>query len=256
MLKVEELTKVYDRGRKGSTDAVKAVDGVSFQCDPGEIFGLLGPNGAGKTTTLRCISTLIKPTGGNVYIDSFNVLQHEKTIRSKIGFLTSDMKLDGFFTPDYMMDYFGRLNKMPGDEIDRMKELLFRELQMTDFVNRKIEKLSTGMKQKTAIAISLVHDPEVIVFDEPTNGLDVITSKSVTDFLQRQAGYGKTVLISTHVMSIAEKLCSRFGILVKGQIKELGTLNEILERNSTDSLEEVFFGYVLPGEGAEVNDAQ
>jgi sodium transport system ATP-binding protein len=112
------------------------------------------------------------------------------------------------------------------------------------------------MKQKTAIAISLVHDPEVIVFDEPTNGLDVITSKSVTDFLQRQADYGKTVLISTHVMSIAEKLCSRFGILVKGQIKELGTLGEILDRNSTDSLEEVFFGYVLPGEGAEVNDAQ
>lgn len=255
MLRVEELTKVYEKGGRGSSETVRAVDGVSFQCTPGEIFGLLGPNGAGKTTTLRCISTLIKPTSGNVLIDRYNVLEHEKRIRSMIGFLTSDMKLDGFFTPGYMMDYFGRLNKMSGADISRMKDLLFSELQMTDFVDKKIDKLSTGMKQKTAIAISLIHDPEVIVFDEPTNGLDVITSKSVTDFLRKQAKNGKTVLISTHIMSIAEKLCSRFGILVKGQIKELGTLNQILQRNGTDSLEEVFFGYVLPGEDTEVHRA-
>ena len=255
MLRVEELTKVYEKGGRGSSETVRAVDGVSFQCSPGEIFGLLGPNGAGKTTTLRCISTLIKPTSGNVFIDRYDVLEHEKRIRSMIGFLTSDMKLDGFFTPGYMMDYFGRLNKMSGDDISRMKDLLFTELQMTDFVDKKIEKLSTGMKQKTAIAISLIHDPDVIVFDEPTNGLDVITSKSVTDFLRKQAQNGKTVLISTHIMSIAEKLCSRFGILVKGQIKELGTLRQILQRNGTDSLEEVFFGYVLPGEDTEVHRA-
>lgn len=255
MLRVQDLTKVYEKGGRGSTGTVRAVDGVSFECCPGEIFGLLGPNGAGKTTTLRCISTLIKPTGGNVFIDGYNVLEHEKTIRSKIGFLTSDMKLDGFFTPGYMMDYFGSLNKMGRDEISRMKEILFRELQMTEFVNRKIEKLSTGMKQKTAIAISLVHDPEVIVFDEPTNGLDVITSKSVTDFLRGQSREGKTVLISTHIMTVAEKLCDRFGILVKGRIREMGTLRQILDRHSTDSLEEVFFGYVLPEEGEEAGHA-
>lgn len=248
-MRVLELTKVYEQGKRGSAVTVRAVDGVSFECGPGEIFGLLGPNGAGKTTALRCISTLIKPTGGNVFIDQYNVLEHEKTIRSKIGFLTSDMKLDGFFTPGYMMDYFGSLNKMGKDEIARMKDLLFRELRMTEFVNRKIDRLSTGMKQKTAIAISLVHDPEVIVFDEPTNGLDVITSKSVTDFLRRQSREGKTVLISTHIMTVAEKLCDRFGILVKGRIREMGTLRQILDRHSTDSLEEVFFGYVLPEEG-------
>jgi sodium transport system ATP-binding protein len=256
VLRVEDLTKVYEKGRRGSKEIVRAVEDVSFECNPGEIFGLLGPNGAGKTTTLRCISTLIKPTSGNVYIDRYNVLEHEKTIRSKIGFLTSDMKLDGFFTPSYMMDYFGGLNKMAREEIGRMKDLLFEELQMTDFVDKKIDKLSTGMKQKTAIAISLIHDPEVIVFDEPTNGLDVITSKSVTDFLRKQAGNGKTVLLSTHIMSIAEKLCSRFGILVKGEIKELGTLKHILDRNSTESLEDVFFGYVLPEGGSEAGHAQ
>ncbi len=253
LLRVEDLTKVYEKGRRGSRDTVKAVDGVSFECSPVEIFGLLGPNGAGKTTTLRCISTLIKPTSGNIFIDRFSVLEDEKSIRSKIGFLTSDMKLDGFFTPAYMMDYFGRLNKMAREDIARMKELLFSELQMKDFVDKKIDKLSTGMKQKTAIAISLIHDPDVIVFDEPTNGLDVITSKSVTDFLEKQAKAGKTVLVSTHIMSVAEKLCHRFGILVKGEIKELGTLSDILKRNSTDSLEEVFFGYILPDREEERN---
>lgn len=255
MLRVEELTKTYEKGRRGTSELVRAVDGVSFQCVPGEIFGLLGPNGAGKTTTLRCISTLIKPSGGNVYIDEANVLEHEKTIRSKIGFLTSDMKLDGFFTPSYMMDYFGSLNKMDREEIARMKGILFRELQMTDFVNKKIDKLSTGMKQKTAIAISLVHDPQVIVFDEPTSGLDVITSKSVTDFLRKKAEEGRTILISTHIMNVAEKLCDRFGILVKGRIRDMGTLREILHRHSSDSLEEVFFGYVLPEGGSEVAHA-
>jgi len=256
LLQVENLTKVFKNRKKGGgSEVVEAVKAISFQCLPGEIFGLLGPNGAGKTTTLRCISTLIKPTGGNVFIDRFNVIDNEKEIRARIGFLTSDMKLDGFFTPDYMMDYFGRLNKMDKAYISRMKDLLFTELQMTDFVHKKIDKLSTGMKQKTAIAISLIHDPDVIVFDEPTNGLDVITSKSVTDFLLKQSKEEKTVLISTHIMHVAEKLCNRFGILVGGEIKELGSLDQILSRNSTESLEDVFFGYVLPDAQREVQHA-
>ncbi|MBD3276879.1 MAG: ATP-binding cassette domain-containing protein, partial [Candidatus Aegiribacteria sp.] len=181
--------------------------------------------------------------------------EDEKEIRSRIGFLTSDMKLDGFFTPDYMMGYFGRLNKLSPEKIDRMKETLFRELQMEEFTGKKIEKLSTGMKQKTAIAISLVHDPDVIVFDEPTNGLDVVTSKSVTDFLKRQASIGKTVLISTHIMNVAEKLCHRFGILVEGEIKDLGSLNSILKNHSSRHLEDVFFGYILPDDGGEAAHA-
>lgn len=246
MLSVENLCKTFVNRKKGKTERVQAVKDVSFQCRPGEIFGLLGPNGAGKTTTLRCISTLIKPTSGDVHIDQYSVLKNEKEIRSRLGFLTSDMKLDGFFTPDYMMDYFGRLNKMDKINIDRMKRQLYSELQMEDFITKKIDKLSTGMKQKTAIAISLIHDPDVIVFDEPTNGLDVITSKSVTDFLLKQAEAGKTVLISTHIMTEAEKLCDSFGILVDGEIKELGTLKHILSSSSADNLEDLFFSYILP----------
>jgi sodium transport system ATP-binding protein len=246
VLRVENLSKEFHNGRGNRFNIVKAVSNLSFQCKSGEIYGLLGPNGAGKTTTLRCLATLIKPTSGNAWIDNCNVLEHGQVFRSKIGFLTSDMKLDGYFSPDYMLNWFGRLNKMQDCEIEKRKRKLFSDLQMTDFIHRKIDKLSTGMKQKTAIAISLIHDPDVIIFDEPTNGLDIITSKAVTDFLQSCAATGKTVILSTHIMTIAEKLCNRFGILVEGEMKQEGTLSEIIENSSGRSLEEVFFSYILP----------
>lgn len=248
MLRVDGLYKVFRNGRGGSARETVAVNDLSFKCSPGEIYGLLGPNGAGKTTTLRCLSTLIKPTSGNVWIDEYNVLDHGQAFRSKIGFLTSDMKLDGYFTPDYMLNWFGQLNKMEEGQIEARKRILFKDLQMEDFIHRRIDDLSTGMKQKTAVAISLVHDPEVIIFDEPTNGLDVITSKAVTDFLAACAKDGKTVVVSTHIMTIAEKLCHRFGILVKGELKEEGTLNEIIHKGAGNTLEEVFFSHILPGE--------
>jgi len=165
-------------------------------------------------------------------------------VRSIIGFLTSDMKLDGFFTPDYMMDYFGRLNKMSPEDIAERKEVLIKELHMEEFRNKKIDKLSTGMKQKTSIAISLIHNPDVIIFDEPTNGLDVVTAKNVTDFLKKYAREGKTVLISTHIMGVAEQICDKIGILIEGLIKELGSLDEIVKRNKTNNLEDVFFKYL------------
>lgn len=246
MIKVEDLYKVFESKKKGSKEKIEAVNRISFNCQPGEIFGLLGPNGAGKTTTLRCISTLIKPTAGNVYLDEYNVLADEKVIRSRIGFLTTDMKLDGFFTPDYMLSYFGRLNKMQKSTIEERKRKLFHDLQMEDFIDKKIDKLSSGMKQKTAIAISLIHDPEVIIFDEPTNGLDVITAKNVTDFLETYADQGKTVIISTHIMSIAEKLCDRIGIIIKGELKKMGSLEEIISGSNADNLEDVFYKFLIP----------
>ncbi len=247
MLRVEKLSKEFSSGRGNLSKKVLAVNDLSFQCESGEIYGLLGPNGAGKTTTLRCLSTLIKPSSGNVFIDQYNVLEHGKIFRSKIGFLTSDMKLDGYFTPDYMMSWFGRLNKMEDDVIQQRKNKLFTDLQMMDFIHKKIDKLSTGMKQKTAVAISLIHDPDVIIFDEPTNGLDIVTSKAVTDFLVSRSEAGKIVIISTHNMTIAEKLCHRFGIIVEGELKEEGTLSQIIEGSSWDNLEDVFFSYILPG---------
>ncbi len=244
MIKIHDLKKVFENKKKGSVSYKEALKGISFVCKPGEIFGLLGPNGAGKTTALRCISTLIKPTSGNISVNGFDVLKDERKVRSIIGFLTSDMKLDGFFTPDYMMDYFGRLNKMTPEAIAERKEILIKELHMEEFRYKKIDKLSTGMKQKTSIAISLIHDPDIIIFDEPTNGLDVITAKNVTDFLKKYAKEGKTVLISTHIMSVAEQICDKIGIIIEGLIKELGTLEEIVKSNNTDNLEDVFFRYL------------
>lgn len=251
MLEVTNLSKKFTNKKKGKITTVDAVKNVSFKCYPGKIFGLLGPNGAGKTTSLRCISTLLKPTKGNIYFDEYNVIGDSKMVRSKIGFLTSDMKLDGFFTPDYMINYFGKLNKMEKKAIQAKKEILFKDLKMKDFINKKIDKLSSGMKQKSAIAISLIHDPEVIIFDEPTNGLDVITAKNVTDFLRKYAESGKTVIISTHIMSVVKKLCDTVGVLINGELKELGTSQEIIEKNDAKDLEEVFFKYILPEEDIE-----
>ena len=241
MLRVEGLTKVFTGRGGGKTVAVKD---LSFHSMPGEIYGLLGPNGAGKTTTLRCLSTLLKPTAGNAWIDDISVLEHGESFRSRIGFLTSDMKLDGYFTPEYLTDWFGRLNRVPGEVVRERRKALFSELQMEDFAGRRIDDLPTGMKQKTAIAVSLIHDPEVIIFDEPTNGLDVITSKAVTDFLRKRAEAGKTIVLSTHIMTVAEKLCHRFGIIAGGEMKAEGTLQEVAPGGN---LEEVFFGHILPG---------
>jgi len=244
MIIIHDLKKVFENKKKGSVSYKEALKGISFVCKPGEIYGLLGPNGAGKTTTLRCISTLIKPTSGTITVNDYDVIKDDKKVRSIIGFLTSDMKLDGFFTPDYMMDYFGRLNKMTPEAIAERKEVLVKELHMEEFRHKKIDKLSTGMKQKTSIAISLIHNPDVIIFDEPTNGLDVITAKNVTDFLIKYAKEGKTVLISTHIMSVAEQICDKIGILIDGLIKEDGTLQEIITENKARNLEDVFFKYL------------
>lgn len=248
MLRVEGLSKVFRKGRGRSAKETAAVKNLSFNCSRGEIYGLLGPNGAGKTTTLRCLSTLIRPTSGNVFIDDCSVLENGNSFRSKIGFLTSDMKLDGYFTPDYLIGWFGRLNKMEESSIETRKKKLFKDLNMEDFIHRRIDDLSTGMKQKTSVAISLVHDPAVIIFDEPTNGLDVLTSKAVTDFLASCAAQGKSIVISTHIMSVAEKLCHRVGILVRGELMEEGTPAEIVDKGPWKNLEEVFFSHILPEE--------
>lgn len=244
MIQIENLCKTYINKKKGVTTKKEAVKNISFECKPGKIFGLLGPNGAGKTTTLRCISTLIKPTSGSINVNGYDILKDEKKVRAIIGFLTSDMKLDGYFTPNYMLDYFGRLNKMSSENIKQRKEKLFSELEMEDFIDYKIDKLSSGMKQKTSLAISLIHNPDIIVFDEPTSGLDVITAKNVTDFLRKSADEGKTVIISTHIMSVAEKLCDEIGILIDGELKELGNLSGILSKNKADNLEDVFFKHL------------
>ncbi len=226
-----------------------AVRDLSFSVREGEIFGLLGSNGAGKTTTLRMIATLIKPDTGDAILDGVSVVREPEAVRGKIGFLTSELKLEEFFTPDYLFDFFSEVHGVPRDIRDARKKDLFARFGIDAFAQVKSSALSTGMKQKTSLALSVVHDPSVIIFDEPTNGLDVITAKTVTDFLLDLRTEGKTIILSTHIFSLVEKLCDRVGILLDGQLAALGDLAGVC---GDLDLEERFFAiYRERREGAQ-----
>ncbi len=249
MLIVEDITKIYKLSKKqmileNTKDPKKiAANKVSFEVYPGEIFGLLGPNGAGKTTTLRCISTLIKPNSGDAFIgkEKISVVNDDDKARGRLSFLTSELKLEDHFTPNYLFNFFGRLYGLDDETIEKNKEKLFTRFGINEFAEVKVSQLSTGMKQKTSIAVSLVHDPEIIIFDEPTNGLDVLTARSVTDYLQELREEGKTIVVSTHIMSLAAKLCDRIGIIIDGKIRKVGTTQSILEETNTKDLDDAFF---------------
>jgi len=247
MIVVKDLTKVYKLSKKQMLEQKtkknmkKAVDQLSLIAKPGEIYGLLGPNGAGKTTALRTIATLLKPTAGSVEVCNFDTVKASEKVRENICFLTNEIKLDPQFSPKYMFNFFGKLHGEDEKTIEARREKLFNYFGIKDFENKKIEELSTGMKQKASIAVSLVHDPEVVIFDEPTNGLDIVTARNVTDYLKILRDEGKTVIISTHIMSEAEKLCDRVGIIINGIKVMEGTLDEILTETKTEELEDAFF---------------
>ena len=247
MIEIKNLTKIYKLNKKQmkeskTTNPVKtAVNDLSLTAKPGEIYGLLGPNGAGKTTTLRSISTIIKPTKGEIYVSGHEVQKEPEMVREKLGFLTGDIKLDPQFSVDYMFDFFGRLHNIPEDRLKARKEELFEYFGIKDFSQKKIKELSTGMAQKAAIAVCLVHDPDIVIFDEPTNGLDVVTARGVTDYLRKLRDEGKLVIISTHVMSEAEKICDRIGIIIDGCKVAEGSLDQILHDTNTEDLEDAFF---------------
>ena len=244
ILKVENLKKTFKLSRKQqkiesiSQPVKKAVDGLSFTAYRGEIFGLLGPNGAGKTTTLRMLATLIKPDSGNAFIDGFSILDNKDEVCRRIGFLTSELKLEDFFTPAYLFDFFSDLYGVEKTVREERKRRLFAKFGIDRFAEVKLANLSTGMKQKVSLVISIVHDPDFIIFDEPTNGLDVITAKVVTDFLQELKDDGKTVILSTHIFSLVEKLCDRVGIIIDGKLIALDSLKNL---TAEINLEEVFF---------------
>ena len=215
-----------------------AVNGISFKAKRGEIYGLLGPNGAGKTTTLRMLATLIRPDEGDALINGYSIVKQPDKVRSQIGFLTSELKLDDFFTPNYIFDFFSELQNIPTQVRDERKRTLFGRFGIDKFAETKIADLSTGMKQKTSIAVSLVHDPEFIIFDEPTNGLDVLTAKAVTDFLVELRNRGKSILLSTHIFSLVEKICDRVGVIIDGKMTVEDTVANLTKEKG---LEDVFF---------------
>lgn len=223
-----------------------ALNGLSFEVNKGEIYALLGTNGAGKTTTLRILSTLLKPDDGKCYIDGVNVSEEPDKIRSKIGFLTSELKLDGFFTPNYLYDFFSDLYGVKSElRIVRKKEL-FNTLGIDKFAEVKVSNLSTGMKQRVAIAISLVHDPDIIIYDEPTNGLDIVSSKMVIDYLKELKTNGKTIIISTHIFEVVEKVADRVGIVINGKLEYEDSISRIKKEKS---LEDIFFEVYYSKEG-------
>ena len=215
-----------------------AVDGLSFSAYRGEIYGLLGPNGAGKTTTLRILSTLIRPDAGDAFVDGCSVLREGEKVRDKIGFMTSELKLEGFFTPSYLFDFFGAMHGVDKTALAARKQELFARFGIDRFAEVKVSDLSTGMLQKVSLVVSIVHDPEVVIFDEPTNGLDVLTAKVVTDFLIELKNMGKSILLSTHIFSLVEKLCDRVGVIIDGRMAAEGTLEELCDGVS---LEDRFF---------------
>jgi sodium transport system ATP-binding protein len=243
-IRVEDISKTFVLSKKqmkinNTLNRYKvAVDGLSFLAYPGEIYGLLGPNGAGKTTTLRCISTLIKPDKGDIFINGHSVIKEEDIVRTKIGFLTSELKLEDFFTPNYLFDFFAKLHNIDIDLAEKRKKELFEKFGINDFKEVKVSELSTGMRQKVQIVISIIHDPDIIIFDEPTNGLDIITAKVVTDFLLELRNKGKTIIVSTHIFSLVEKICDRVGIILDGKLKMTASVKEIVKVNN---LEDVFF---------------
>lgn len=254
LLQVNGLRKTFtlspkqQRLEKTKAKVKVAVDDLSFRAYEGEIFGLLGPNGAGKTTTLRMLSTLIKPDRGDAILDGLSIVREPEQVRAKIGFLTSELKLEDFFTPNYLFDFFSELHHVGVRERARRKESLFSRFGIDRFAEVKVAELSTGMKQKLSLAVSLAHDPGVIIFDEPTNGLDVLTAKVVTDFLLQLKGEGKTIILSTHIFSLIEKICDRVAVIIDGKLAVCDTLERVRDGQP---LEDRFFALYqeIAGEG-------
>lgn len=254
ILRVEGLCKTFRLSRKQQkierTDRkeIVAVNNLSFTANQGEIFGLLGPNGAGKTTTLRMLSTLIRPDSGDAILDGYSVVNQPEEVRGKIGFLTSELKLEDFFTPNYLFDFFSQLHHVDEVTMLERKKQMFSRFGIDRFAEVKVANLSTGMKQKLSLVISLVHDPDIIIFDEPTNGLDVLTARTVTDYLQELRDQGKTIILSTHIFSLVERLCDRVGIIIDGQLTHCDTLENIC---NGQTLEDRFFDIYKEKKGGQ-----
>ena len=234
MIKVVDVHKSY-------TKENETIKGVSFEVREGQIFGLLGPNGAGKTTLMQMIATLMKPTSGQILIDGLSADKNLLDIHRKIGFLTNEITLDPMSTPNNLFEFFAELYDIPADELRDRRDLSFARFGITPFADKRINELSTGMKQKISIAISLIHNPPVIIFDEPTNGLDILTSKQVTDYLKELKEQGHAIILSTHIFSVAEELCDEIAILVDGRIAAQGTVEQLVAQAQAENFEKAFF---------------
>ena len=239
MIEALSLSKIFPDRRR----PVVAVDHVTFSCAPGEIYGLLGANGAGKTTTMRVLATMLRPTSGGATIAGHDVVREPEKARRSLGFLSTATALYGRLSAFEMVQYFGRLHGLDDIAITRRANDLFARLDMDEFRDRRCEKLSTGQKQKVSIARTLIHDPPVMIFDEPTNGLDVMSARTIVGFVRECRAAGKAVIYSTHIMSEADKLCDRIGIIHGGRLLAEGTPASLKSLHGGD-LEDAFVAIV------------
>ncbi|MEM9943107.1 MAG: ABC transporter ATP-binding protein [Planctomycetota bacterium] len=233
MIKLEALTKIYDQD-------VRAVDKLSLTVSKGEVYGLLGPNGAGKTTTLRMILGLLPPTSGEASILGCHVSQNPLRIKKLIGLVSASAGLYQWHTPRELLHYFAiGFGMRPEDAFQRIHELSDR-MGLQRFLDRRCATLSTGQAQRVNLARALVHDPPVVLLDEPTRGLDVVGAKVVIDFVQQLRSSNKAIVVCTHQLEEAERFCDRFGLLHRGRLKFEGTLEELKRETSQPSLVEIF----------------
>jgi len=237
MVRVESLSKVFQDRKRGE---VRAVEGVSFDCRPGEIFGLLGPNGAGKTTLIRILATILRPTSGAASVGGYDVGTAPEEVRRRLGYLTGSASLYERLTAREVVQYFAELHGMDRVAAGARIEEVFSTLEIHPFADRRCDRLSTGQRQRVSIARAILHEPPILLFDEPTSGLDVLAARNVVRFIRRFRDEGRTILFSTHVMSEVEALCDRIAIIYQGRIAAIGTVDELRERTGERAFENVF----------------
>ena len=247
MVRTDGIKKLFTDPKKG---VVKAVDGVSITANPGQIFGLLGVNGAGKTTMLRMLSTVLTPTAGTAEVAGYNVMEHPEKVRANIGFMSTSTALYGRLSSREMIEYFGQLYGVEGAKLKERMDYVIEKLQLHEFIDRLCDKLSTGQKQRVSIARTILHDPPVLFFDEPTAGLDVVASQTVMNFIEEAKVAGKTIIFSTHIMTEVDRLCDQVAVIHDGVIKAEGTVEQLKEQSGEQNLERVFLKLV--GELKEV----
>ena len=248
MIHVRNLTKHYSDLRRGR---FVALGGISFDAVPGQIYGLLGPNGAGKTTALRILSTVLRPTSGSATVNGYDVVTQPSLVRRQIGFVSANTGIYDRMTAWEMVEYFGRLNGMEAALLAERMEAVFKRLKMNEIRDLLCSKMSTGMKQKVSIARAIIHDPPVVIFDEPTNGLDVLVARALLETVIELRDHLKCIVFSTHIMREAEKLCDRIAIVHRGQILAEGSLAQLQEKYEEKDLEELFFRLISQSEEDE-----
>ena len=245
MIEVDNLHKTF----KAKTGPVHAVRGVGFTARDGEITGLLGPNGAGKTTTLRMLYTLMHPDKGSVKVDGIDIAADATAVRRNLGVLPDARGVYKRLTARENIAYFGRLHGMTDAAIAERTAKLAATLQMDDFLDRRTEGFSQGQRTKTAIARALVHSPRNVILDEPTNGLDVMTTRGLREFLRQLRAEGHCVIFSSHIMQEVAALCDRIVVIAGGEVMAEGTPDELRARSGHDNLEDAFVRLIGSEEG-------